>query len=123
MKIEYAVYKKGRIDLACFSKPFSETENECCLIFETKGFSKGLRYAPDQVLGYAEHFPECLKVVVANGYCYKIFEKTKGKFDSRKPSAYMNILNPRDKYPLDTSVEGFLRALDYLLPHNQSESD
>ncbi len=119
IKIELPVKDRGRADIACFSKPYTgEKENDrCLLIIETKSFTQGLDYAPKQVKKYAEYFPNCKVVVVTNGYCYKAFRK--GKEDAtfaETPSAYLNLLKPRDRYPLDPNVEGCLEALKLLLP-------
>lgn len=117
LKIELPC-SKGKVDIACFSKVFKHgAEKECILIVETKDFSSGLDYAPDQAHRYAEDFPSCQGVLVTNGYCYKAYvRKEDGTFNT-KPSAYLNLLQPRDKYPLDPSnVDGAIGVLSWLLP-------
>ncbi|MBI5741155.1 MAG: hypothetical protein HZA16_10600 [Nitrospirae bacterium] len=119
LKIELPC-NNGKIDIACFPKPFkNKSERECILIVETKGFEQGLDYAPQQAHLYAKDFPTCRGVLVTNGYCYKAYmRKEDGSFDT-KPSAYLNLLQPRDKYPLDpTSVGGALSVFGWLLPAN-----
>jgi len=108
---------KGKIDIACFSKAYLRKDDECVLIIETKGFSSGLDYAPEEARGYVKAFPSCQILVVSNGYCYKTYiRKDSGDF-STMPSAYLNLLNPRDKYPLDPdNVKGALDVLRWLLP-------
>ena len=56
--------------------------------------------------------------VVTNGWCYKAFVRDAGRPTFRAtPSAYMNILQPRDRYPLDPQhVAGALEVLQQLLP-------
>jgi hypothetical protein len=76
-----------------------------------------LDYAPEEARGYVKAFPSCQILVVSNGYCYKTYiRKDSGDF-STMPSAYLNLLNPRDKYPLDPdNVKGALDVLRWLLP-------
>ncbi len=109
---------KGKVDIACFPKVFVHgAENECILIVETKSFTKGLDYAPIQAHLYAEDFPSCQVVLVTNGYCYKAYLRNKDGSFSTKPSAYLNLLQPRNKYPLDpNNVDGALSVFSWLLP-------
>ena len=77
--------------------------------------------APDQVKAYAEHFSSCQVIAVSNGYCYKTYRRTKDGF-STTPDAYLNILRPQDRYPLDPkAVDGCLAVLRHLLPHSWSQ--
>lgn len=123
MKIELpctkgASSKKGKIDIACFSKGYRMKGAQCSVIIETKGLSLGLDYAPAQVKQYAVNFPECNVLVVTNGYAYKIYLKKSGSFPA-SPTAYLNLLNPRSKYPLNPSaVDGALEGVKWLLPFN-----
>jgi len=117
LKIELPC-SKGRVDIACFPRVFKHgSEKECILIVETKDFSSGLDYASEQAHRYAEDFPSCRGVLVTNGYCYKAFvRKDDGTFNTM-PSAYLNLLKPRDRYPLDPeNVDGALNVLSWLLP-------
>jgi hypothetical protein len=109
----------GRADLVCFSKPAHLSDSECVLILESKGFSSGLDYAPEQARRYAEDFPSCRVVIVSNGFCYKSYRRLETGGFSDRPSAYFNISGPRDKYPLDPdSVEGTFELLRCLLPQS-----
>ncbi len=108
---------KGRIDIACFKNNYKKDNNKCLSIIETKGFSSGLDYAPKQALAYSKDFPNCKVIIVTNGYCYKVY--LRGDNDCLTLSAYLNILNPMDKYPLDPkNVEGALEAIKWLLPNS-----
>jgi hypothetical protein len=124
IKIELATGDGGRIDVACFSKPYGRNESrianhhDCVLILEGKGFSSGLSYAPAQAHAYARSFPSCRAVVVSNGYCYKTYRRDQTGSFSTDPSAYLNLLNPRSKYPLNPNVAGCLEVLRLLLPHS-----
>ncbi len=121
MKIELAV-PKGRIDLACFHRPYRRNEDghandsDCELIVETKGFAQGLNLAPDQVKRYAEFYPSTRAVVVTNGYCYKVYSRIDCAI-AGVATSYLNLLDPRNRYPLDpVNTAGCLEVLKELLP-------
>lgn len=117
IKIELPLTGRKRADVACFPRPFAKgLDDKCVLIVETKGFSQGLDYAQDQAKEYAEHFPNCRVVAVTNGYCYKAFTREANGMFPVVPSAYLNLLKPRDKYPVNPDVEGCMEALRLLLP-------
>lgn len=124
LKVELGVPDEGRIDVACFAKPYGRDKDgkpnnqDCLVILESKGFEHGLDRAPAQARGYASHFPECRCIIVSNGYCYKAFERDTRSGDfSERPTAYLNLLNPQDAYPLDPSnVKGCLEVLRLLMP-------
>jgi hypothetical protein len=119
IKIELPVAERQRADIACFSKPYQGNNDDCTLLIETKGFVKGLDYAQAQAREYAKHFPNCQVVLVSNGYCYKAFRRNESGSFSRAPSAYLNLLKPRKRYPLDPkNVDGSLEALRLLLPYH-----
>lgn len=117
IKIELPVKNIGRADVACFSKPFHRSNEECVLIVETKGFSQGLDYTRKQAQGYAKQFPNCRVLLGSNGYCYKAWTRQDDGTFANKPSAYLNLLDPQDKYPLDPdNGKGCLEVLRLLLP-------
>ena len=120
IKIELA-----NVDIAYFSRPYKnwkESRENCVAIIETKGFASGLDYAQHQVKSYSNNFPNCKALITTNGYCYKIYLKDeKGSFpeDPYDPSAYINLLNPKDKYPLNPKEgNGALDAIKWLLPNS-----
>ncbi len=119
LKIELGKGNRERIDIACFNKPYTKTLDEerknCILLIESKGFSQGLDTGRDQAVEYAKVFPNCDKIIVSNGFCYKAFNKLGNEF-STTPSAYMNLLNPTDKYPLYPESKGTLEIFKMLLP-------
>jgi hypothetical protein len=123
IKIEYPC-SGGRVDIACFPRPYAGDGTECSVLIETKDFATGLDFAPDQARPYAESFPNCRVLVVTNGWCYTAFVRDAGSPTFRAtPSAYMNILQPRDRYPLDPQhVAGALEVLQQLLPSYLSPS-
>lgn len=122
LKVELGVPGQGRIDVAGFARPYRRDDTgqannqDCVLILESKGFHSGLDGATPQAHRYAEQFPSCNAVVVSNGFCYKVFSRKGGTF-SPTPSAYLNLLNPQDAYPLDpVNVKGCLAVLEILMP-------
>ena len=118
IKIEFPCGNRKRIDIACFKKTYTGENDECIAIIETKGFSSGLDYAPEQAMAYSQDFPECKAVIVTNGYCYKIYLRDEGQFQT-EPFAYINLLKPKDRYPLAPGeVGGALDAIKWLLPNN-----
>lgn len=107
----------GRVDIACFSGPYSGKAEDVVALLETKEFSKGLHYAADQARSYANHFPKCKVIIITNGFCYKTFLRRDDGSFLTSPSAYLNLLKPRARYPLDPDgVGGALDVLDWLLP-------
>ena len=109
---------RGRIDIACFSRSYQRNNDECVAIIETKDFQSGLDYAPNQARTYSEDFPSCKAVIVTNGYCYRIYLRDGNQFRTSL-SAYINLLKPRDRYPLDPNeVGGALDAIKWLLPNS-----
>jgi hypothetical protein len=118
MQIELNVTGVGRADIVCFRHPVRCGNEQCVLIIETKGIEQGLYYAADQAFGYAKAFPSCEVVLVTNGYCYKAYQRdATGNAFSTDPSAYLNITDPRVRYPLDPDrVGGALEVLSLLIP-------
>lgn len=122
-KIEFACGDRKRVDIAYFRKPCEskkkeELKKECVAIIETKSFSAGLDYAREQAKTYSKDFPNCQAVITTNGYCYKVYLRDQCDKFQEMPSAYINLLRPRDKYPLDPKVKGALEAIKWLLPNN-----
>ncbi|MGH9932064.1 MAG: hypothetical protein ACREA9_22920 [Pyrinomonadaceae bacterium] len=116
LKIELPV-KGGKVDIACFDRSFRGNPADVVALIETKGFSSGLDYAPKQAHAYAKHFTNCQSVLVTNGYCYKTYMRQNDETFGTNPSAYLNIVRPRNRYPLDPdNVDGAFEVLRWLLP-------
>jgi hypothetical protein len=121
------VQSRDSIDIACFSEDYrpgykSKNRENCRLVIESKRFSSGVaNVALAQAERYARPLPNCNSIVVTNGYCYKAFEGSHStRAFSKRPSAYLNIREPRDRYPLDPDhVHGSLEVLRLLLPQAQ----
>lgn len=122
IKIELGV-TGGRIDIACFRSPYRRNEHgdanhgDCALILESKGFSQGLDYAHAQGKAYAKEFARCEVVVASNGYCYKAYRRLPdGAGFAHAPSAYLNLLRPRNRYPLQPDADnGAIALLRHLM--------
>lgn len=96
IKIEQPVESRGKVDIACFSTPVGAKSRKCVLAIETKGFNHGLRWARDQIAGYAESelLSSCSTLMTSNGYCYRVYEKDQNE-QVWTQTAYMNLLKPR----------------------------
>jgi len=121
LKIEFPVQSEGhstkRIDIACFDKPFSGGNKEPSIIIETKSFGIGLANASEQARAYAAQYPKCRTFIATNGTCYKLFPKRENGSFSDEPSAYLDLLRPRLRYPLDPiNCDGAKGVLKALLP-------
>jgi len=123
IKLELSAQAAGRIDVACFGRPYRRDEGghinteDCVLIVECKDFRSGLDYAHGQGKGYAREFPAARAVVATNGWCYKVYPREENDFSDR-PAAYLNLLWPQDRYPRDPDkVAGALEVVKLLLPH------
>ncbi|MCH7932328.1 MAG: hypothetical protein IH906_09010 [Proteobacteria bacterium] len=125
IKIELPVNGRRRVDVACFSRPYCRdsknlpNNDDCVLILESKDFKSGLDYAPQQAQRYSDEFLHCRVVAVSNGYCYKTYVRRDDGAFQLSPSAYINLLNPQDRYPIKPdTVDGALEALRLLMPHS-----
>ena len=120
IKIELAC-DGGKVDIALFRKNFEGNMDDCVAIIETKAFHFGLDDAKEQAQSYSKYFPKCKTVVILNGYCYKIHPTDKNNnFKTARP-AYLNLLKPTKKYPIDPeNVDGALEAIKWLLPNSYS---
>ena len=70
LKIEWK-----NVDIAFFERPYTKKDDECIIILESKKLWAGLSYAEGQAKGYADKHPECKKLIVSDGCCYKLFER------------------------------------------------
>lgn len=123
IKIELGVGNRGRIDVACFNRPYrrlAETDepnnSDCVLLLESKGFSQGLKYAEGQVKDYARAFPRCATLVVSNGYCYTVYVRPHDGSETYNLAAYLNLRRPTETHPMYANVSGAREAIRYLLP-------
>ena len=126
IKVEFTCGARKRVDIACFRRPCKSNNREelkkknALQSLRQRRFSAGLDYAHEQAKTYSKDFPNCQAVITTNGYCYKVYLRDQCDKFQEMPSAYINLLRPRDKYPLDpnSKVKGALEAIKWLLPSN-----
>ena len=122
LKVEFPV-AGGKIDIAGFTKSFHKTTSKCSLIVETKGFATGLDFAPEQAERYVQDLDTCQVVVVSNGHRYKAYRRLSSDKFSQTPAAYLDLNQPRDRYPLNPEgVGGALQLLECLIPGSERET-
>ncbi len=100
------------IDVALFDLPYRPAA-EPAIILESKRIFDGLRFAPDQAIGYAHTFARCERFIVSDGIRYKLFSREN---DIWRFNAYMNLLEPKRHFPLDETVAGSIPFFCSLLP-------
>lgn len=98
MKIEWK-----NIDIAFFQQVYKKDGNLCVMILESKRMGEGLTYAERQAQTYQKQFPECLRLIVSNGLCYKLYEKRKRQW---KCTAYFNLLRLKNRHPYYVDIKG-----------------
>ncbi len=101
LKVEW-----NNIDIAFFEKPYSKENkgsNDCIIILESKRLWVGLSYGTSQAATYASKYPECNRLIVSDGCCYKLFKR---KGNTWNYTAYLNILMPKRKHPYEPNVGG-----------------
>lgn len=117
IKIEQPVRKVGRVDIACYSKDFTEKDAKCSMIVEAKGFANGMYYARKQAINYGMKIPFCERVVTTNGYCYKVYERMSDGGFTEDPVSYLSLKWPWKRYPHDPdNVSGAIETLQRLSP-------
>ncbi|MEQ8200556.1 MAG: hypothetical protein ABRQ24_03920 [Syntrophomonadaceae bacterium] len=105
IKIEY-----NRIDIALFDRPYTKNiqPKEPYMIIETKCFDDGLYQAREQAHKYAAGYKSCDRLLLTNGYIYKLYEKVNDEFEER---GYLNLLDMREHHYLDSNIEGAIHVL------------
>lgn len=109
MKIEWK-----KLDIAFFPDVYSRKTNPpCIMILESKRMWEGLSYAERQVKRYQKEFPECSRLIVSDGVCYRLYEKR----DNDWPwVAYLNLLKLRESHPYDREIKGASNVFVTLMP-------
>lgn len=101
LKIEWK-----KLDIAFFEEPYSKENcdpDACIIILESKRLREGFVFAETQVIQYATDYPNCHRIIVSDGCRYKLFEQENEKWEY---SAYLNILNPKQKHSYAPNVGG-----------------
>lgn len=99
-----------------FSNPIGSEKSQ--VIIKVIDFTSDLCLTPDQLRRYAKEFPECEALIVSNGWCYKAYLMQNDTCSfAQTPSAYLNVLSPASRYPLNPQqVDGSLGVLRQLIP-------
>ena len=108
IKIEYS-----RADVALFDHPYTGDGTPTTVI-ESKRLYEGLgAHVAEQAAGYAASFERCKRLVVSDGFRYRLVEADEdGAWTDR---AYANLLRLRDRDPL-TDLSGADKLFLALLP-------
>jgi hypothetical protein len=113
MRVEYQ-----HADITLWDSPFSNPTSRVERVVETKHV-----YGPlgpgsiDQATRYADEQPWCHSIVVTDGFRWKLFDRgeDEGELSPWHPTAYVNLLEMRNRHPLDPRIGGagqlFLRLL------------
>jgi hypothetical protein len=114
MRIEYQ-----RADVALWNLPFSNPHAAIERIVETKRVYNALgRNSIDQAAGYADAQPYCHSIIVTDGFRWKLFDRgdDEGELTPCHPTAYANLLEMRDRHPLEEQIGGAGELFLSLLP-------
>jgi len=105
IKIEYK-----RADMALWDRPFSDSDAVVTTIVETKRLYNSLGNWPkSQAKGYAEQHPSCSKIVITDGFRYKLFEREEGSSQAAgewSERACANLRKLRAQHPIHADVGG-----------------
>jgi hypothetical protein len=107
LKIEWK-----NLDIAFFASNYA-SKSEPELILESKKLDEPLMYAVDQAKKYAQHFPNCTKLIVSNGIVYHLYEKN---IENWPFQSYLNVLDLKERHPYLPEVQGAPSLLTNLLP-------
>lgn len=107
LKIEWR-----NIDIALFREVYERGE-EPCMVLESKRMWEGLGYAERQAERYAKSYPKCLRLVVSDGICYRLYQKEDNSWVWK---AYMNLLKLKDHHPYEAHIEGAAHLFVNLMP-------
>lgn len=103
----------NHLDITLFDEPYF-SEAEPSVIVESKRLYEGLGAGPeDQVQRYALDYPKCRKLVVSDGFRYRLLERNRRVW---KPSAYANLLKLRQRHPYRPEIAGAGELFLGLLP-------
>jgi hypothetical protein len=110
MKIEW-----NNLDIAFFSRAYDAkaTTEDCIMILESKRMREGLSYAERQVKDYQAAFPNCSRLIVSDGVCYRLYQRQN---DLWEWEAYLNLLKLKDRHPYYTKIKGALDVFLSLMP-------
>jgi hypothetical protein len=115
LKIEH-----NYVDISLFDRPFCEPNARIETIIETKRLWHALGgSAVRQATQYADKLSDCRRLVVSDGFRYKLMRRDK---DSWNDVAYANLSNLRDRHPINIDVAGAAQLFVELLPDVSSQA-
>lgn len=122
LAMEWSPSTGGRIDLAAF-RPFrgqARQDDDITLIVEAKKLDSSCLKGFEQARDYSQKLDNCERCIVTDGMRYAIFVRKQNPKDSKEfeetPRAYLNLLDPKDSYPVFDS-KGADEALLLLSPN------
>lgn len=100
LKIEWR-----NIDIAFFENPYTKLTHreDCVTILESKRLWEGLDVAVVQAERYANQYPNCYRLIISDGCCYKLYVRRRKVW---KYAAYLNILKPKISHSYNNKVGG-----------------
>lgn len=107
--LEFSIGRK-KADIVCFDMPSHKENKKAVVLIEVKKLSEGLTYAIEQAFSYAKELGNVKTICVTNGFCYQIYDLDFSD-DPNQPYAYINILEPVNKYPINPQTKGAIEAL------------
>lgn len=104
------------LDIALWDRTFDHEEARLATVIETKKLWVGLDGGPtEQAKGYAARYDHCDRLVVSDGFRYKLLEldRASGNWTA---TAYANLLKLRYRHGTDPAIAGAGELFVSLLP-------
>lgn len=114
IELEYNKTGRGRADIALYASG-NRAKYEPIVLIEAKKYKGSCLSAEGQVRQYAERLKYVRRLVVTDGIRYGIFVRYDGHDEFPKtPTAYLNLTDLKDDYPIYGDCKGADEALLYL---------
>jgi hypothetical protein len=112
--LEFHQSGKGRADLALYANG-NRSKYKPIVLIEAKKYKSSCMTAEPQVKSYSEKVEDVRRLVVTDGIRYGIFiRNVENKLFPKTPTAYLNLADLRDDYPIYGDCKGADEALLYL---------
>jgi hypothetical protein len=103
-------------DIALWDRTFDQDDAQLGTVIETKKLLVGLDGGPvEQAKRYAARYERCDRLVVSDGFRYKLLELDRGTGEWAA-AAYANLLKLRSRHPTDETVAGAGELFVSLVP-------
>lgn len=115
IQLEYPIIgSRTRVDLALYQNGNRKAYEPIAFI-EAKKFGYSCLNAESQIRNYAENMQYLRRLIVTDGIRYGIFVRKQGDDEfPDKPTAYLNLTDLRDEYPVYGDCRGADEALLYM---------